>query len=53
MHKGSAAIVPGLARVQFLHAIEPSQFSTREELMAAVRNEIAEALPPEMKPAAI
>jgi 1-acyl-sn-glycerol-3-phosphate acyltransferase len=53
MHKGSAAIVPGLARIHLLPAIEPSQYATREELMAAVRDAIAEALPPEMKPAAI
>lgn len=53
MHKGSAAIVPGLARIQFLPAIEPSQYATREELMAAVRDAIAGALPAEMKPPAI
>jgi 1-acyl-sn-glycerol-3-phosphate acyltransferase len=53
MHKGSNAIVPGLARIQLLPAIEPSQFATREELLLAVRTAIAEALPPEMKPAAI
>jgi 1-acyl-sn-glycerol-3-phosphate acyltransferase len=52
MHKGSSAIVPGLARIQLLPAIEPSQYATREALMAAVRDEIAEALPPEMKPLA-
>jgi 1-acyl-sn-glycerol-3-phosphate acyltransferase len=53
MHKGSNAIVPGLARIQVLPAIEPSKYETREELMAAVRSAIAEALPPEMQPAAI
>jgi 1-acyl-sn-glycerol-3-phosphate acyltransferase len=53
MHKGSSAIVPGVARIQLLPAIEPSQYATREELMAAVRNAIAEALPTEMKPVAI
>ena len=53
MHKGSNAIVPGVARIQLLPAIEPSKYETREELMAAVRSAIAEALPPEMKPAAI
>ena len=53
MHKGSNAIVPGLARIQMLPAIEPSKYETREELLLAVRNAIAEALPPEMKPAAI
>ncbi len=53
MHKGSNAIVPGLARIQLLPAIEPSHFATREELLLAVRTAIAEALPPEMKPATI
>jgi 1-acyl-sn-glycerol-3-phosphate acyltransferase len=53
MHKGSNAIVPGVARIQVLPAIEPSEYESREELMAAVRSAIAEALPPEMKPAAI
>jgi 1-acyl-sn-glycerol-3-phosphate acyltransferase len=51
MRKGSAAITPGLARVQLLPAIEPSQFATRDELIAAVRRAIAEALPEEMRPA--
>src|SRR3984957_19515031 len=47
MRKGSYAITPGLARIQLLPAIEPSDYATREELMSAVRNAIAEALPPE------
>jgi 1-acyl-sn-glycerol-3-phosphate acyltransferase len=50
MRKGSSAITPGLARVQLLPAIEPTDYETREALMQAVRNAIAEALPPEMKP---
>ena len=53
MRKGSNAIMPGVARIQLLPAIEPSDYETREELMPAVRNAIAEALPPEMKPADI
>ena len=53
MRKGSYAIRPGVARIQLLPAIEPSDYATREELMRAVRNAIAEALPPEMKPAVI
>ena len=53
MHKGSNAIVPGLARIQVMPAIEPSKYTTREDLMAEVRSAIAEALPPEMKPVAI
>jgi 1-acyl-sn-glycerol-3-phosphate acyltransferase len=51
MRKGSAAITPGLARVQLLPMIEPSQFATRDELIAAVRGAIAEALPEAMRPA--
>lgn len=51
MQKGSAAIEPGVARVQFLPAIEPKDFETREDLLRAVRTEIAKALPEEMKPA--
>jgi 1-acyl-sn-glycerol-3-phosphate acyltransferase len=53
MRKGSNAIEPGLARIQFLPPIEPSKYPTREELQLAVRDAIAEALPPEMKPIAI
>jgi 1-acyl-sn-glycerol-3-phosphate acyltransferase len=53
MGKGSSAITPGVARIQVLPAIEPSMYATREELLEAVRSEIAEALPPEMKPVTI
>jgi 1-acyl-sn-glycerol-3-phosphate acyltransferase len=53
MRKGSYAIMPGLARIQLLPPIEPSNYKTREQLMLAVKNAIAEALPPEMKPTAI
>jgi 1-acyl-sn-glycerol-3-phosphate acyltransferase len=53
MRKGSDAISPGVARLQLLAPIEPSQYETREALMLAVRSAIADALPPEMKPAAI
>ena len=53
MRKGSNAITPGLAKIQLLPAIEPSNYATREELLLAVRNAIADALPTEMKPAAI
>jgi 1-acyl-sn-glycerol-3-phosphate acyltransferase len=53
MRKGSYAIRPGLARLELLPVIEPSNYETREELMLAVRNAIAEALPAEMKPVAI
>jgi 1-acyl-sn-glycerol-3-phosphate acyltransferase len=51
MKKGSNAIIPGVAKVRLLPVIEPSNYATRDELMRAVRNAIAEALPPEMKPA--
>jgi 1-acyl-sn-glycerol-3-phosphate acyltransferase len=50
MRKGSSSITPGTATVQFLRAIEPKDFASREELMAAVRAALAEALPVEMKP---
>ncbi len=50
MRKGSAAITPGVAKIQMLEAIDPKMFETREELMRAVRGAIAEALPEEMKP---
>jgi len=50
MRKGSAAILPGVAKIQLLPALEPSDFQTREDLLRAVRAAIAEALPQEMKP---
>jgi 1-acyl-sn-glycerol-3-phosphate acyltransferase len=52
MRKGSAAITPGVARIQLLEAIEPSRYATRDDLMKAVWAAIAEALPMEMKPLA-
>src|SRR3984957_18940715 len=53
MRKGSYEIKPGLAQIQILPVVEPANFATREELMAAVRSAIAEALPPEMQPTVI
>lgn len=50
MRKHSAAIRPGVARVQMLPAIDPAQFATREDLMRATRQAIAQALPEEMQP---
>ncbi|HEY0163639.1 MAG TPA: lysophospholipid acyltransferase family protein [Edaphobacter sp.] len=50
MQKGSWAITPGVVRLQMLRAIEPAEFVTREDLLRAVRERIAEALPEEMKP---
>jgi 1-acyl-sn-glycerol-3-phosphate acyltransferase len=49
MRKGSFAIAPGVARVEFLKPIEPGEYASREELMAAVRGAIDTALPAEMK----
>jgi len=49
MRKGSAAITPGLARVQVLPAIYPEQYATRDEVSRAVRRAIQAALPEEMK----
>ena len=51
MHKGSVAIAPGVARVQVLPVVEPADYATREELLRAVRQAFAEALPEQMKPA--
>lgn len=51
MRKGSVAITPGVAKVQLLPAIDPTQYETREDLLKAVRKAIADALPDEMKPA--
>jgi 1-acyl-sn-glycerol-3-phosphate acyltransferase len=53
MQKGSHAIKPGVAQMQLLPIIEPADYGTREELMAAVRKAIADALPEEMKPVVI
>jgi 1-acyl-sn-glycerol-3-phosphate acyltransferase len=49
MRKGSAAIVPGVARVRMLAPIWPKDYGSREELMAASRAAIAAALPEEMR----
>jgi 1-acyl-sn-glycerol-3-phosphate acyltransferase len=50
MRKGSWAIIPGVAKLKLLPVIEPSAFTTREDLLRAVRQAIADALPSEMKP---
>jgi 1-acyl-sn-glycerol-3-phosphate acyltransferase len=50
MRKGSVAITPGVARVEFLEPVWPKDFATREELMAAVRERMIAALPEEMRP---
>ena len=51
MRKGSAKIYPGTVQVQMLPAIYPEGFANRDELMKAVRAELIEALPEEMRPA--
>ena len=51
MRKGSAAITPGIARVEFLEPLWPKDFASREDLMAAVRERMIAALPEEMRPA--
>lgn len=50
MRKGRVAVYPGSAKVELLPAIQPSDYATREELMAAVHRVLAAALPDEMKP---
>ena len=50
MRKGSLAVHPGLARMEILAPIDPNLHPTREDLMAAVHQSIAAALPPEMQP---
>ena len=50
MRKGSAKIYPGVVQVQMLRPIYSARFATREDLMRAVRAELMEALPPEMRP---
>ncbi len=51
MSKGSFAVRPGVAKIEFLKVIEPKDYATREELMTAVRLAIDGALPGEMKAA--
>ena len=49
MTKGSLRIKPGTAHVVFHPALDPKQFATREQLVAAVREAIASALPAWMR----
>ena len=49
MPKGSAIIHPGKAVVTFHPPIDPRKFESKEELMDAVRNAIATALPAELR----
>jgi len=50
MRKGSLAITPGVATVRMLKPIYPAGFASRDQLMAAVRSAMVEALPEEMRP---
>jgi 1-acyl-sn-glycerol-3-phosphate acyltransferase len=49
MAKGSFAIKPGRAHIVFHAPVDPGDFATREELMAAVRAGIASGLPEWMR----
>ena len=49
MSKGSLRIHPGTAHVTFHAPLDPANFETREDLMAAVRAAIASALPEWMR----
>jgi 1-acyl-sn-glycerol-3-phosphate acyltransferase len=49
MSKGSVRICPGTAHITFHAPLNPAEFETREELMAAVRTSIASGLPEWMR----
>jgi 1-acyl-sn-glycerol-3-phosphate acyltransferase len=49
MRKGSMKVYPGTAHIIFHEPIDPRNFVTREELMAAVRSSIASGLPEWMR----
>ena len=48
--KNALRIRRGPVRIQFLEAIHPDAYTSREDLMRAVHTAIADALPPAMKP---
>jgi 1-acyl-sn-glycerol-3-phosphate acyltransferase len=50
MRKHSAAVTPGVAKIQVLRAIDPAGYATRDELMLAAREAMVAALPEEMRP---
>jgi 1-acyl-sn-glycerol-3-phosphate acyltransferase len=50
MRKHSAAVTPGVAKVQILPPIYPAEYSGREELLQACREAMIAALPDEMRP---
>ena len=45
MKKGSMRIYPGTAHVTFHAPLDPKDYATREELMAAVRSAVESGLP--------
>jgi 1-acyl-sn-glycerol-3-phosphate acyltransferase len=49
MAKGSVRVKPGTAHITFHEPLDPRGFSSREELMAAVRGSIASGLPEWMR----
>ena len=49
MPKGSSTIHPGLVRLKFHQPISPAQFAEKEDLIAAVRREIASTLPSSLR----
>jgi 1-acyl-sn-glycerol-3-phosphate acyltransferase len=51
MPKGSSTIHPGVVRLKFHPPISPTQFSDKEELISAVRREIASSLPAALREA--
>ena len=53
MRKGSFAVMPGVATVEFLKVIQPGEYPNRDALMTAVRTAIDAALPVEMKSAVL
>ena len=50
MAKGSSLVTPGAVTIEMLGLIDPRNYDSREQLMNAVRDAIAAALPEEMKP---
>jgi 1-acyl-sn-glycerol-3-phosphate acyltransferase len=49
MAKGSSLIHPGVVRLVFHRPLSPKQFSDKEQLIAAVRREIASELAPSLR----
>jgi 1-acyl-sn-glycerol-3-phosphate acyltransferase len=49
MAKGSMRITPGTAHIVFHEPVYPANFSTREDLLEAVRAAVASGLPEWMR----